>query len=63
MGHRPDAIDPLRDLKMHGAKLAVDATSKGAQEGHPRQWPEELHHSAELIEKVTGIARELGLLG
>ena len=57
------SIDPLRDVKVTGRRLAVDATVKGAEEGHPRAWPAEVSHPPEVRRKAEAVARELGLLG
>lgn len=34
--------DPGRDLTFRGARVVVDACAKGAEDGHVREWPEEL---------------------
>jgi 4-hydroxy-3-polyprenylbenzoate decarboxylase len=56
------SVDPGRDVSVVGRKLAVDATSKAAAEGHPRSWPAEVEHPPEVVEKVSRIAVELGLV-
>ena len=56
------SIDPKRDITVKGAKAAVDATKKhGEEEGHFREWPEEVSHPAEVLKKAVEIAREAGL--
>lgn len=56
------SIDPLRDVRVVGARLAVDATSKTNEEGHPRTWPAEVCHPPAVRAKVEQVARELGIL-
>lgn len=41
--------------------MGIDATSKGAENGHPRGWPEEIFMSAEVVERVTKRWQEYGL--
>ncbi|MBW1720812.1 MAG: menaquinone biosynthesis decarboxylase [Deltaproteobacteria bacterium] len=35
-------VDPERDIFIRGGRLVVDACSKGPQDGHGREWPDEL---------------------
>jgi 4-hydroxy-3-polyprenylbenzoate decarboxylase len=35
-------VDPGRDLFIRGCRVIVDACKKGLQEGHSREWPDEL---------------------
>lgn len=35
-------VDPDRDIRIHGAHCVVDACRKGPEDGHFREWPEEL---------------------
>lgn len=55
------SVDPSRDITVRGGKLAIDATAKTPEEGHPRPWPEEVAHPPELVEKAKRTARELGV--
>ncbi len=55
------SIDPLRDVRVVGDRLAVDATFKGPQEGHPRPWPAEVSHPEQVLRAVEPVARRLGL--
>lgn len=56
------SVDPSRDIRVIGRRIAVDATVKGPAEGHPREWPAELSHPPEVRAKVEAVARELGLV-
>ena len=42
-------------------RIAIDATTKGPEDGHPRGWPEELAMSPEVVERVTARWSEYGL--
>ena len=56
------SVDPVRDIRVLGRKVAVDASRKGRDEGHPRPWPEEVSHPPQVREKAQTVARELGLV-
>ncbi len=56
------SIDPVRDLVVRDAKVAVDATSKEPQEGYDRQWPAEVKHPPELVARAEEILRVRGLV-
>ncbi len=56
------SIDPGRDVTVVGDKLAVDATIKSSEEGHPRQWPTEVSHPPEVVSAAENLARQLGLI-
>ncbi|MDF1553102.1 MAG: menaquinone biosynthesis decarboxylase [Deferrisomatales bacterium] len=56
------SVDPGRDVRVLGRKVAVDATFKGPAEGHHRTWPAELLHPAAAREKAVGAARDIGLI-
>ena len=56
------SIDPGRDVRVLGRKVAVDATFKGPEEGHHRSWPAELHHPMPALEKAAATARDIGLI-
>jgi 4-hydroxy-3-polyprenylbenzoate decarboxylase len=38
-------VDPGRDLFVRGHQVVVDACRKTAEDGHPREWPDELSFS------------------
>jgi len=52
------SLDPLRDIRVAGKRLAVDATAKTAEEGHQRGWPKEVSHPPEVVEKVRQLAEK-----
>lgn len=56
------SVDPVRDIRVEGRKLAVDATRKGPKEGHTRPWPAEVAHPPEVRDTATHLARQLGLM-
>jgi 4-hydroxy-3-polyprenylbenzoate decarboxylase len=56
------STDPGRDVAVMGRKVAVDATTKGAEEGHTRVWPAEVAHSRETRQTAESVARRLGLI-
>ncbi|MDW7708883.1 MAG: menaquinone biosynthesis decarboxylase [Deferrisomatales bacterium] len=56
------SVDPCRDVRVLGRKIAVDATTKGPGEGHPRPWPPEVSHPPEARRAAEVAARRLGLL-
>ncbi|MFO0981337.1 MAG: menaquinone biosynthesis decarboxylase [Planctomycetota bacterium] len=72
-------IDPERDLerslhvetfpwggervRVHPSRLGVDATRKRRDEGFAREWPDEQTYPPELLHRVAGRWRELGLPG
>ncbi|KUK36678.1 MAG: 3-octaprenyl-4-hydroxybenzoate carboxylyase UbiD, partial [Thermacetogenium phaeum] len=45
----------------YGSKVGIDATKKGPEEGHPREWPEEITMSDEIKQLVTARWQEYGL--
>jgi 4-hydroxy-3-polyprenylbenzoate decarboxylase len=56
------SLDPARDVQVIGERLAVDASFKGAAEGHPRAWPAEVSHPLPVRERALDIARAVGLV-
>ncbi len=47
-----DALDHSSPIPRFGTRLGVDATRKGPDEGHNREWPEPLEMEASIIELV-----------
>jgi 4-hydroxy-3-polyprenylbenzoate decarboxylase len=43
-----DQLDHSSIRDSFGGKIGIDATSKGAQDGHPRGWPPEIEMSADI---------------
>ena len=71
--------DPERDLELvHGpvdqlsisnpvpnlgAKIGIDATKKGVEDGFPRPWPEEIRMTPEVVRKVEELLTKDSALG
>ncbi|RJQ54941.1 MAG: menaquinone biosynthesis decarboxylase [Actinobacteria bacterium] len=55
-----DALDHSSNLPDFGAKMAIDATKKWPEEGHTREWPDDIVMSDDVKEKVTKKWREYG---
>lgn len=43
-----DALDHSSPLPMYGSKMGIDATRKGPDEGHCREWPDDVVMSSEI---------------
>ncbi len=56
------SVDPVRDLRVHGAKVAIDATTKGPDEGYDRNWPAEVAHPPGAVAAAGAVLRRHGLL-
>lgn len=56
-----DALDHASPLPHYGHKLGIDATRKWPEEGHTREWPEDIVMSEEIVRKVTQRWGEYGL--
>ncbi|MDM8549231.1 menaquinone biosynthesis decarboxylase [Desulfobacterales bacterium HSG2] len=44
--------DPARDITITQERVIIDATRKGTEDGHTRQWPEDIVMTQEVKEKV-----------
>ncbi len=56
-----DVLDHSSPMAKWGAKLGIDATKTWPEEGHTREWPEEISMSEEIKAKVDAKWKELGL--
>ncbi|MEW6274272.1 MAG: menaquinone biosynthesis decarboxylase [Bacillota bacterium] len=56
-----DALDHSSPLPRYGSKMGVDATRKLPEEGHPREWPEEIKMTPEIKEMVDRKWESYGL--
>ena len=56
-----DDLDHSAPRAAFGAKIGVDATSKGPEDGHPRGWPEEVCNLDQIRELVDRRWQEYGL--
>lgn len=48
-----DALDHASPLPHYGHKLGIDATKKWPEEGHTREWPDDIEMSEEIKELVS----------
>lgn len=56
-----DALDHAAPNALFGSKMGIDATRKLPEEGHNREWPEDIRMSPEVVAKVDRIWGELGI--
>ncbi|HSL95547.1 MAG TPA: menaquinone biosynthesis decarboxylase [Thermoleophilia bacterium] len=56
-----DVLDHSSPLPRYGAKMGIDATKTWPEEGHDREWPEELGMDPAVKARVDARWRELGL--
>jgi 4-hydroxy-3-polyprenylbenzoate decarboxylase len=56
-----DALDHASPLAYYGGKMGIDATKKGPEDGHHREWPDTLRMDAGVKAKVDGLWKDLGL--
>ena len=54
-------VDPKRDILRYEARMVIDATRKGVEDGHTRPWPEEIEMDPEVVKRVRERAKELGV--
>ena len=60
--HGPlDVLDHSSPMAKWGAKLGIDATKTWPEEGHSREWPDEIRMSEEIRRRVDAKWQELGL--
>jgi 4-hydroxy-3-polyprenylbenzoate decarboxylase len=58
-----DVLDHSAPQPLWGAKIGIDATKKGSDEGHPREWPPDVEMSPEIKARVDELWPGLGLSG
>jgi 4-hydroxy-3-polyprenylbenzoate decarboxylase len=56
-----DLLDHAAPVSCVGHKMGIDATRKFREEGHPREWPNEMLMTPEVIDGVTKRWAEYGL--
>lgn len=56
-----DALDHASPTPRYGSKMGLDATRKWPEEGHPREWPDEITMCPEVQRRIDEIWRELGI--
>jgi 4-hydroxy-3-polyprenylbenzoate decarboxylase len=60
--HGPlDVLDHSSPMAKWGAKLGIDATKTWPEEGHSREWPDEIRMSEDIRRRVDAKWSELGL--
>jgi 4-hydroxy-3-polyprenylbenzoate decarboxylase len=55
-----DVLDHASPLPRAGSKIGIDATKKWPEEGHTREWPDEITMAQDIIELVNRRWREYG---
>lgn len=56
-----DALDHSSSQPHYGSKMGIDATRKWPEEGHPREWPDDIEMSEEIKELVDRKWHKYGL--
>jgi len=56
-----DALDHASPTPFYGGKIGIDATKKGPEEGHMREWPDSLVMAPEIKARIDAMWSELGL--
>ncbi len=56
-----DALDHASPLPHYGSRLGIDATKKWPEEGHPREWPDDIEMTDEVKAMVDKKWSEYGL--
>ncbi|MDD5723133.1 MAG: menaquinone biosynthesis decarboxylase [Syntrophales bacterium] len=54
-------VDPARDISVSNGGAIIDATKKGLEDGHTREWPEDLAIPQTVKDTVSEKAHRLGL--
>lgn len=54
-------VDPKRDILRKKNRMVIDATKKGREDGHERDWPEDIAMDPKIVERVRSRAKELGI--
>jgi 4-hydroxy-3-polyprenylbenzoate decarboxylase len=58
-----DALDHSSPLPHYGSRMGIDATRTWPEEGHDREWPDEIVMDPEVKQRVTGRWESYGLEG
>lgn len=56
-----DALDHASPTAFYGGKLGIDATKKGPEDGHFREWPDSLVMDEETKARIDSVWSKLGL--
>jgi 4-hydroxy-3-polyprenylbenzoate decarboxylase len=54
-------LDHSSPFARYGAKMGIDATKTWPEEGHDREWPDELVQDSAIVRRVTDRWAEFGL--
>jgi 4-hydroxy-3-polyprenylbenzoate decarboxylase len=54
-------VDPKRDLIRKDGRIVIDATKKGPEDQHLREWPEDIVMDPVTVKRVESRAEELGI--
>ncbi|MCE5336891.1 MAG: menaquinone biosynthesis decarboxylase [Desulfobacteraceae bacterium] len=54
-------VDPKRDILRLNGRMVIDATKKGAEDGHARPWPDDIEMAPDIVSRAKKRARELGI--
>ncbi len=54
-------VDPKRDLIRRDNRIVIDATKKGPEDQHLRDWPEDIVMDPAIVQRVESRAEELGI--
>lgn len=50
-------VDPVRDIRIEGNRVVIDACKKGIVDQHTREWPEDIVMTSEVVDRI----REKGI--
>ena len=56
-----DVLDHASPMPQFGSKMGIDATKKWPEENHPREWPDEIRMSPEVVALVEKRWQEYGI--
>ncbi len=56
-----DALDHASPTPFYGGKIGIDATKKGPEDGHMREWPDSLTMAADVKARIDAMWGELGI--
>ncbi len=54
-------VDPKRDLVRRDNRIVIDATKKGPEDQHLRDWPDDIVMDPAIVQRVESRAEELGI--
>ncbi len=54
-------VDPKRDVVRKDRRIVIDVTKKGPEDGHHRDWPDDIVMDPGIVQRVAARADELGI--